>query len=304
MKLLLCVVLLSQILGQTCFQLCFPQQFQSYSFVASMSAASGNSQGFPFIYQNMRQMVEVVSKKKDSLLELINVDALKEEESRLQEIVSGCDFWKDETKKSEQTLGQLSEIRSKIGRIDKWQGNIQEAREFLELSRDSLELTNGQMCENETKIQMGILGDLATEIFSKIKTIDDEMKLLETELLLDQTYDNSNCALSITCGAGGIDAQDWTAMLYRMYQRFLTSKRLKWEIIDEITADFGLKGVELSIFGPNAYGLLKSEHGNHRLVRNSPFNSLNKRQTSFAAVSVWPILPENCLSDVVIPDKV
>lgn len=102
---------------------------------------------------------------------------------------------------------------------------------------------------------------------------------------------------------GGTDAQDWVSLLYRMYKRYCERKGLRVITIEESPADFGFKSVELRIEGDYAYGLLSGEKGTHRLVRISPFNAQNKRQTSFAGVETYPVLSDTETKDMDIPDK-
>ncbi len=139
------------------------------------------------------------------------------------------------------------------------------------------------------------------ELYTKLeKQIDD----FETELLLSGKYDNNNAILTLHAGEGGTEAQDWTEMLYRMYYRWAATKGFKVEILDCLDGDVaGIKNISFIIKGENAYGLLKSEHGVHRLVRVSPFDAKGRRHTSFAAVEVIPelsddtqivIRPEDC----------
>ena len=139
------------------------------------------------------------------------------------------------------------------------------------------------------------------ELYTKLeKQIDD----FETELLLSGKYDNNNAILTLHAGEGGTEAQDWTEMLYRMYYRWATTKGFKVEVLDSLDGDVaGIKSISFIIKGENAYGLLKSEHGVHRLVRVSPFDAKGRRHTSFAAAEVIPelnddtqivIRPEDC----------
>ena len=139
------------------------------------------------------------------------------------------------------------------------------------------------------------------ELYTKLeKQIDD----FETELLLSGKYDNNNAILTLHAGEGGTEAQDWTEMLYRMYYRWAAAKGFKIEILDSLDGDVaGIKSISFIIKGENAYGLLKSEHGVHRLVRVSPFDAKGRRHTSFAAAEVIPelnddtqivIRPEDC----------
>ena len=139
------------------------------------------------------------------------------------------------------------------------------------------------------------------ELYTKLeKQIDD----FETELLLSGKYDNNNAILTLHAGEGGTEAQDWTEMLYRMYYRWAATKGFKVKILDSLDGDVaGIKSISFIIKGENAYGLLKSEHGVHRLVRVSPFDAKGRRHTSFAAAEVIPelsddtqivIRPEDC----------
>ena len=129
------------------------------------------------------------------------------------------------------------------------------------------------------------------ELYTKLeKQIDD----FETELLLSGKYDNNNAILTLHAGEGGTEAQDWTEMLYRMYYRWATTKGFKIEVLDSLDGDVaGIKSISFIIKGENAYGLLKSEHGVHRLVRVSPFDAKGRRHTSFAAVEVIPELSDD-----------
>lgn len=126
---------------------------------------------------------------------------------------------------------------------------------------------------------------LVTDYHRLHQIVDD----LEIETLLSDKYDRSNCIFSLNAGAGGTDAQDWTQILLRMYGRWFDKKGFKSTLIEETPGDeAGIKSCTIVVKGPFAYGLLKNEIGIHRLVRLSPFNANNKRQTSFAAVDVIP----------------
>jgi len=131
--------------------------------------------------------------------------------------------------------------------------------------------------------------ELETELSSLLNTVGKQLDELEIKSLLSGKYDNDPCFFYLNSGAGGTDAQDWTQMLYRMYTRWFEQKGFQYELIDQTLGDeAGLKSATLYIKGDFAYGYAKNEIGVHRLVRLSPFNANNKRQTSFAAVEVVP----------------
>lgn len=138
---------------------------------------------------------------------------------------------------------------------------------------------------------------LATEIEAQLSTLEREYATRRKDLLFSGEYDSHAAIIKISAGAGGTDAQDWTQMLERMYLRWAEKSQMKLQLIERSTGDeAGVKSVTYSIAGPFAYGKLRSEHGVHRLVRLSPFNADNLRQTSFALVEVMP--------EIDMPDEV
>jgi peptide chain release factor 2 len=137
-----------------------------------------------------------------------------------------------------------------------------------------------------------------------LASLQKDVDTFEIERLLNGKYDKSDCVLSIQCGAGGTEATEWTAMLFRMYKRYLEKKGFRATVTDEAVADHGYKSIEMNIEGMYAYGFLSGEKGTHRLVRISPFNAQGKRQTTFAGVEIWPVIGESEAQDIVIPDKV
>ena len=138
--------------------------------------------------------------------------------------------------------------------------------------------------------------DEIKELAESVKTQLEEQKLAT---LLKGEYDSSNAILSFHAGAGGTEAQDWVSMLLRMYTRWADRHGFKTEILDILDGDeAGIKSASIHIQGYNAYGFLKSEHGVHRLVRVSPFDSAGRRQTSFASVEVMPEIEKDVDVDI------
>lgn len=148
------------------------------------------------------------------------------------------------------------------------------------------------------------LGDdsLQTEFEGQIAAMENEFAERKKELLFSGQYDDHNAIIRLSAGAGGTDAQDWTEMLERMYLRWAEKAGMTATIVERSAADeAGIKSSVIEVTGPYAYGKLRSENGVHRLVRLSPFNSDNLRQTSFALVEILPQI--DTPDEVQIDDK-
>ncbi len=139
------------------------------------------------------------------------------------------------------------------------------------------------------------ISDVAKELGEIERTISQRERLLQ----FSGPYDSGNAIITIQSGAGGTDAQDWASMLERMYTRFAERRGWQTILIDRMLGEeAGIKHVTFTMQGPYAYGILKSEHGVHRLVRLSPFNADEKRQTSFARVEIMPQLKQAQLPEI------
>ncbi len=131
--------------------------------------------------------------------------------------------------------------------------------------------------------------DFQTECEKEITQFEKEISSFENEMYLSGPYDKSNAIIDFHPGAGGTEAHDWASMLYRMYLRFADKHNFKVDVIDYLEGEeAGISSATILIKGKNAFGLLKSERGVHRLVRISPFDSSGSRHTSFASVNVMP----------------
>jgi len=138
-----------------------------------------------------------------------------------------------------------------------------------------------------------------SEIESELKVLAQAADEIETEALLSGENDHRNAIVLVHSGAGGTEAQDWTEMLLRMYLRWAERRGFKAEVTDVTPGEeAGLKSATFTVEGENAYGLLKSEIGIHRLVRISPFDSNARRHTSFASVFVYPEIDEDIQIDI------
>lgn len=154
----------------------------------------------------------------------------------------------------------------------------------------------------QVMIQMGYEendASLIPEIEEMLEQFSETLENMRMKLLLSGEYDSNNAILRLNAGAGGTESCDWCSILYRMYCRWAESKGFKAHVRDFLDGEeAGIKSVTVQIDGENAYGYLRSEHGVHRLVRISPFNSAGKRQTSFVSCDVMPDIEEDIDIDV------
>ena len=140
------------------------------------------------------------------------------------------------------------------------------------------------------------------DIRSDMDAFREDFESMRIRTLLSGPYDANDAIVTLHSGAGGTEACDWCGMLYRMYSRWIDKKGLSMEILDSLDGDeAGIKSITFQVNGENAYGLLKSEMGIHRLVRISPFNAAGKRQTSFVSCDVMPDIEEDV--DIEVKDE-
>jgi len=159
--------------------------------------------------------------------------------------------------------------------------HIQTWRGLERRARDAAELIELAVMEGDASV--------ANSAGEELTAIDDQLAALEFQLQLSGEYDNRKALLAVHAGAGGTDAQDFAEMLLRMYLRWAERRRFGAEVLDITEGEeAGIKSATIEISGPYAFGYLKSERGVHRLVRQSPYNAANTRQTSFAKVEVMP----------------
>ena len=153
--------------------------------------------------------------------------------------------------------------------------------------------------DNVEFIELGVLEkdvEIILEAERAIQKLNEKVKIARVQALLSGEADSNDCYIEIHPGAGGTEAQDWAAMLLRMYSRWADKHGYKLEWLEESSGEeAGIKSVTLRVNGADAYGWLKTESGVHRLVRISPFDSSARRHTSFASVWVYPVIDENII---------
>ena len=211
----------------------------------------------------------------DELFISANIDVLNREIEGLTVKTEEPDFWNNHSRAAK-IYNQLTDMKK-----------ITTDYKSLKNSYDELEEVYIYVKETEDKEFQQTLEE---DYLIFIKALSE----FEKTLLFDEEYDHNNALLDIHPGAGGTESQDWASMLMRMYIRYGEKKNWKVEVVDYLDGEeAGLKSVTLRFTGYNAYGLLKSEKGVHRLVRISPFDSSKRRHTSFASVDVMPEIDDD-----------
>jgi peptide chain release factor 2 len=192
-------------------------------------------------------------------------------------------FW-DDPQKAQKTIGEANAIKAKLDPLQSLDQKIADLKTLLELTIEDA-------------------SDAAVrELQAEFNAVAKELDALELRILLGGPMDRNNAIISLHSGAGGTEANDWANMLLRMYQRFAEKSKYSVEMMDIQPGDeAGISSATLLVKGEFAYGRLKAEHGVHRLVRISPFNSAGKRQTSFASLDVIGEVDDNI--DIKIEEK-
>ena len=202
-------------------------------------------------------------------------DTRKERLTEVKLELSDNKIWDDQ--ENAQKLGQeRSSLETIVHTIDKLDGGLADASDLLELAAD----------EDDAA--------LLAEVEADLKHLDEELQKLEFRRMFSGEMDPNSAFLDIQAGSGGTEAQDWADMLLRMYLRWGESRGFKTEVMELSDGDVaGIKGATVHFVGEYAYGWLRTETGVHRLVRKSPFDSSNRRHTSFASVFVSPELDDD-----------
>ena len=217
------------------------------------------------------------------------------------------DFLKTYEKlKINEKLNKLAELEKEVAEPEIWHDVEKATAKNQELARLSDETGPWVLLDTQIKDLKELLGlsddGLVDEISGQLGAMEDKLVELKKALRFNGPYDDKNAIIRITAGAGGTEAMDWASMLERMYLRFFERHGFKVSLIEKVDGEeAGIKTAVYEVSGPHAYGTLKSEHGVHRLVRLSPFNANNLRQTSFALVEILPVIKAD--TDVQIDEK-
>ncbi|QWZ06710.1 peptide chain release factor 2 [Nocardioides panacis] len=215
--------------------------------------------------------------------QVLDLDAIRAEIAALGEEVAAPDLWDDQANATRVT-GRLSLLQGDLDRFTNLQDRLDDLSVLLELAQEESD------------------ADTMKEAEADLRKIHKAVEALEVRTLLSGEYDVRDALITIRSGAGGVDAADFAEMLMRMYTRWSERNKYPVEVFDTSYAEeAGLKSATFAIHAPYAYGTLSVEAGTHRLVRISPFDNQGRRQTSFAAVEVVPLLEQT--DEIDIPDE-
>ena len=270
----------------------------SMIFMASDATSMGTSfdQVLLDVRRDLEEATELCAKNTASTTPL---NQLRQAIADLEKEQSDPSFWdEDNSERASQVNAQFSSFTRLASRLEdweKWQGDASAALEMITLAGE----------DDASALSMEEREMLMEECQESTKLLLEDNQRYELDLLLSGPFDQSPARLVLTAGAGGTEANDWVADLKRMYERHCQNMGFTC-----VTEDFqpgdtvGYKSVDMLITGPNAYGWFQGEKGAHRLVRLSPFNANNKRQTTFAGVDVAPAeVLDDSLDDFEIPES-
>ena len=208
------------------------------------------------------------------ILAVVDVEALEAEIARLSEAAGAPNLW-DDVESAQKVTSALSHRQSEFKRVSEISQRLDDLDVLIELAIEM---------DDE---------DSADEARAELAELEDLISQLEVQTLLDGEYDERSAVVTIRSGAGGDDATDFAEMLMRMYLRWAERHKYSVKVMDTSYAEgAGIKSATFEVDAPYAYGTLSVEAGTHRLARISPFGSADKRQTSFAAVEVIPVMEE------------
>ena len=229
--------------------------------------------------QDLQKRLDVLREDFLKLYERLGIEEKLKQVSDLEKQVAEPEIWRD-VKKATELNQDLAKLRDETEPFVLLKAQIEDLGDLMEISDESME----------------------DEFDEQISAMEKELAELKKALKFQGPYDKNDAIVRITAGAGGTEAMDWAGMLERMYLRFFEKKGFRVSCLEKVVGEeAGIKTVVYEVSGVNVYGFLKSEHGVHRLVRLSPFNANNLRQTSFALVEILPVIKTS--DEVVIDEK-
>ncbi|MCQ2146197.1 MAG: peptide chain release factor 2 [Bacteroidales bacterium] len=228
------------------------------------------------------EQIKTLHQRMETLGRCLDIASKRSLAENLQKQTESPDFWND-PKAAEIFLKKLNGVKSWVVSFDRASTLVDDLDVLYEFAKDSIsDITDDTNTTPETE-----------ELDSAYAEANSEVEALELKNMLGNEGDNLGAVLTINSGAGGTEANDWSAMLMRMYLRWAERNGYKTTVTEELEGDeVGIKSTTIQVEGDYAYGYLKAESGVHRLVRISPFNAQGKRQTTFSSVFIYPLVDD------------
>lgn len=226
--------------------------------------------------------IDLFSTRLIELKNASNLDGLVQEIEKNQEVIASPSFYED-MKQAQKLLKQMKKDQEIVKAFQTIESDIEDLKVLFEMQK-SLEVEPNEV---------------HNDFIELIEKIESTLGPLEERLLLSGQYDDCDALIELHPGAGGTESMDWASMLFRMYKRFSENNGFDFEVLDYLEGEeAGIKSVSFVVKGDMAYGKMKSEHGVHRLVRISPFDSGARRHTSFCGCIVTPVITDTIEIDI------
>lgn len=257
------------------------------------AAPSAEPAAFEWDPAALRRQLGEAATSRSRNSKVVDVAALREVAAESEAAAAEPGFW-DDAAAAQKKVRAGADAAARADRVERWAALQAEAEAAAELAAEAFDKADAETAAL-----------FAEEAHEGLELLRSDMEAWALEALLCGEHDRRGCRLSINAGAGGDDAQDWAAMLVRMYRRFAERRGWAVRLVEESQGSMPgcLKSAVLELDGDSAYGWLSSEKGTHRLVRMSPYGGKSpKRETSFASVEPMPMLDEEDVADVVVPD--
>lgn len=229
-----------------------------------------------------QEQIKALHDRVEALTRCLDIEAKRRKVAELQKQTEAPDFWGD-PKAAEAFMKKMNGVKAWVTDYDKAASLTDDLDVLYEFAKDSMDMSAEDVVES----------DEMNELDAAYEQAEQAVEALELKNMLGEEGDSLGAILTINSGAGGTEANDWSAMLMRMYMRWGERNGYKMTVTELLEGDeVGIKSATIQVEGDYAYGYLKAENGVHRLVRISPFNAQGKRQTTFSSVFVYPLVDD------------
>lgn len=229
-----------------------------------------------------QEQIKALHDRVEALTKCLDIEAKRRKVAELQKQTEDPDFWGD-PKAAEAFMKKMNGVKAWVTDYDKAASLTDDLDVLYEFAKDSMDMSAEDVVES----------DEMKELDAAYAQAEQAVEALELKNMLGEEGDSLGAILTINSGAGGTEANDWSAMLMRMYMRWGERNGYKMTVTELLEGDeVGIKSATIQVEGDYAYGYLKAENGVHRLVRISPFNAQGKRQTTFSSVFVYPLVDD------------